>query len=56
MSLSCPPKLTWLLKSQLDQNSIMICHKFNGGFKKHINFEETQGRHVALLGYKSQTM
>jgi len=28
----------WLLKSPLDQNPIMIYHKFNGDFKSHINF------------------
>jgi hypothetical protein len=37
-----PPKLMWLLKSPLDQNSIVIYHKFNGDFKSHINFEETK--------------
>jgi len=30
-------KLTWLLKLPLDQNPIMIYHKFNGDFKSHIN-------------------
>jgi hypothetical protein len=34
-----PPKLMWLLKSPLDQNLIMIYHKFNSNFKSHINFE-----------------
>jgi len=33
----------WLLKSPLDQNSIMIYHKFNGNFKSHIKFERTKG-------------
>jgi hypothetical protein len=28
----------WLLKPPLDQNPIMIYHKFNGDFKSHINF------------------
>jgi hypothetical protein len=28
-----------LLKLQLDQNSIVIYHKFNDNFKSHINFE-----------------
>jgi len=28
----------WLLKSPLDQNSIVIYRKFNGDFKSHINF------------------
>lgn len=31
------------LKSPLDQNSIMIYHKFNGDFKSHINFKGTKG-------------
>jgi hypothetical protein len=33
----------WLLKSPLDQNSIMIYHKFNDDFKSHINFERIKG-------------
>jgi hypothetical protein len=33
------PKLMWLLKLSLDQNLIMIYHKFNGDFKSHVNFE-----------------
>jgi hypothetical protein len=33
----------WLLKSPLDQNSIMIYHKFNGDFKSHIKFGRTKG-------------
>jgi len=37
------PKLMWLLKSQLDQNPIMIYHKFNGNFKSHMNFERIKG-------------
>jgi hypothetical protein len=36
------PKLMWLLKSLLDQNSIMIYHKFNGDFKSHIKFGRTK--------------
>jgi hypothetical protein len=36
-------KLTWLLKSPFDQNSIMIYHKFNGDFKSHINFGRIKG-------------
>jgi hypothetical protein len=35
--------LMCLLKSPLDQNSIMIYHKFNGDFKSHINFGGTKG-------------
>jgi hypothetical protein len=35
-------KLMWLLKSQLDQNPIVIHHKFNGDFKSHINFGGTK--------------
>jgi hypothetical protein len=34
--------LMWLLKSLLDQNPTMIYHKFNGDFKRHINFEKTK--------------
>jgi hypothetical protein len=34
--------LTWLLKSPLDQNLIMIYYKFNGDFKSHINFGGTK--------------
>jgi hypothetical protein len=34
----------WLLKSPLDQNSIMIYKKFNDDFKSHINFGGTKGR------------
>jgi hypothetical protein len=33
----------WLLKSPLDQNSIMIYHKFNGDFKRQINFGRIKG-------------
>jgi hypothetical protein len=33
----------------LDQNSIMIYHKFNGDFKSHIKFGRTRRRCVALL-------
>jgi hypothetical protein len=33
----------WLLKSSLDQNSIMIYHKSNGNFKSHINFRGIKG-------------
>ena len=40
MSSLCPPKLLWLLKLPLDQNSIFICHKFNNDFKSNINFGE----------------
>jgi len=32
----------WLLKSPLDQNPIVIYHKFNGNFKSHINFGRTK--------------
>jgi hypothetical protein len=39
----CPPKFMWLLKLPLDQNSIMIYHKFNSNFKSHINFERIKG-------------
>jgi len=35
--------LMWLLKSPLDQNPIMIYHKFNGDFKSHINFGRKKG-------------
>jgi hypothetical protein len=38
------PKLMWLLKLSLDQNSIMNYHKFNGDFKSHINFERIKRR------------
>jgi hypothetical protein len=34
----------WLLKSPLDQNLIMIYHKFNGDFKNHINFRRIKRR------------
>jgi hypothetical protein len=37
------PKLMWLLKSPLEQNPIMIYHKFNGDFKSHINFGRIKG-------------
>lgn len=37
------PKLMWLLTSPLDQNPITIYHKFNGDFKRHINFGRTKG-------------
>jgi hypothetical protein len=30
----------WLLKLPLDQNLIVIYHKFNNNFKSHINFNE----------------
>jgi len=47
ISFICPsfvlPKLMWLLKSPLDQNPIMIYHKFNGDFKSHINFGRKKG-------------
>jgi hypothetical protein len=43
------PKLMWLLKSPLDQNSIVIYQKFNDDFKSHINFGRTKGWFVALL-------
>jgi hypothetical protein len=36
-----PLKLMWLLKSPLDQNPILIYHKFNGNFKSHINNDST---------------
>jgi hypothetical protein len=36
-------KLMWLLKSPLDQNSILIYHKFNGDFKSYINFGRIKG-------------
>jgi len=32
------PKLMWLLKSPLNQNSIVIYYKFNGDFKKSHQF------------------
>jgi hypothetical protein len=34
-----------LLKLSLDQNSIVVYHKFNGDFKSHINFGRTKGGH-----------
>jgi hypothetical protein len=40
MSTLCSPKLMWLLKSPLDQKSIIIYHKFNDDYKSHINFGE----------------
>jgi hypothetical protein len=48
----------WLLKSLLDQNSIVIYHKFNGDFKSHINFggqKEDKGMmcNITLYVYKS---
>jgi len=33
----------WLLKSPLDQNSIMIYKKYNGDLKSHINFGRIKG-------------
>jgi hypothetical protein len=33
-------KVIWLLKSALDQNSIVIHHKFNDNFKSQINLRE----------------
>jgi hypothetical protein len=35
----CPPKIDMALKSPLDQNSIVIYHKFNSNFKSHINLK-----------------
>jgi hypothetical protein len=32
----------WLLKSQLNQNQIVVYHKFNGNFKNHTNFLGTK--------------
>jgi hypothetical protein len=52
VSSFCPSKLMWLLKSPLDQNSIMVYHKFNDDFMSHINFRGTQGLYVALLRTK----
>jgi hypothetical protein len=40
----CPSKLMCLLKSSLDQNLMMIYHKFNSGIKNHINFYEIKER------------
>jgi hypothetical protein len=37
------PKLMCLLKSPLDQNSIVIYHKFNGDFKSHTSFWRHKG-------------
>jgi hypothetical protein len=37
----------WLLKSQLNQNSIMVYHVFNSNFKSHINFKGTK---IDILG------
>jgi len=34
--------MIWLLKSQFDQNLIIINHKLNGDFKSHINLGEIQ--------------
>jgi len=42
-------KLIGLLKSPLDQNSIVIHYKFNVDFKSNINFEKTKRWSVALL-------
>jgi hypothetical protein len=41
--LFVPLKLMWLLKLPLNQNLMMIYHKFNGGFKSHINFGRIKG-------------
>jgi hypothetical protein len=38
MSPFCPYKIDVALKSLLDQNPIVVYHKFNGDFKSHINF------------------
>jgi len=45
VSIFCPPIMMWLLKSPLDQNLIVVYHKFNGNFKSHINFGGTKGGH-----------
>jgi hypothetical protein len=37
-------KINVALKLPLDQNLIVIYHKFNGDFKSHINFGRTKGR------------
>jgi hypothetical protein len=38
-------RMMWLLKSQFDQNLIMINHKSNGNFNNHIIFSRTQIGH-----------
>jgi hypothetical protein len=43
------PKMRWLLKSSFDQNSIVINHKFNGNFKRHIIIRGTLERLLTLL-------
>jgi hypothetical protein len=35
----------WFLKLQLDQNLVVVYHKFNSDFKSHINFRMTKNRH-----------
>jgi hypothetical protein len=44
-----PQKMKWLLKSQFDQNSIVIDHKLNDNFKSHLIFGMTQEKLLVLL-------
>jgi hypothetical protein len=54
---SCVPlKIMWLLKSPVDQNSIMINHKPNGNFRSHIILEVTQEELLALLPPKKEKL
>jgi hypothetical protein len=46
----------WLLKSPVDQNSIMINHKPNGNFRSHIILEVTQEELLALLPPKKEKL
>jgi hypothetical protein len=41
----CLFKIDVTLKIPLDQNPIVVYHKFNGNFKSYINFGETKGGH-----------
>jgi hypothetical protein len=41
--------LMYLLKSSLDQNSIVIYHTSNNDFKNYINFRRTQEKYESSL-------
>jgi hypothetical protein len=54
VTLCVSPKLMWLLKLPLDQNPIVIYHKYNGDFKSHIIFGgDTRGHGDDIYHYSN---
>jgi hypothetical protein len=48
--------VTFKIKITINQNLVVIYHKLNDDFKRHVNFEGHKKKHIALLFYPSKSL